>query len=107
MQVRDDNATESAALLPDRIQRRSTSSALEEGSADASAGESTAARREGKAIILREWTLPQCLCSLDYWILWSGLFIGIGSGFTLLNNFGAKPVYAGLRRLIFVQKATS
>lgn len=37
---------------------------------------------------LRQWNLLQCLMSFDYWALWLAEFIGIGSGFTFLNNLG-------------------
>lgn len=37
---------------------------------------------------LRQWNLLQCLVSFDYWILWLGMFMGIGSGFAFLNNLG-------------------
>ena len=33
-------------------------------------------------------TLPQCLGALDFWLLFSSLFIGTGAGFVLLNNLG-------------------
>lgn len=36
----------------------------------------------------RQWDLRQCVVSLDYWILWTSMYIGIGSGFTFLNNLG-------------------
>ena len=37
---------------------------------------------------LRQLTLPQCLLSFEYWVLWLAMYIGIGSGFTFLNNLG-------------------
>ena len=37
---------------------------------------------------LRQWNLPQCLLSFEYWVLWLAMYIGIGSGFTFLNNLG-------------------
>jgi len=36
----------------------------------------------------RQWNLRQCVLSLDYWMLWTSMYMGIGSGFTLLNNLG-------------------
>ena len=44
----------------------------------------------------RETTLRQSLCTLDFWLLWTGLFIGIGSGFTFLNNLGEQLPGCGL-----------
>lgn len=36
----------------------------------------------------RQWNLKQCVVSLDYWILWTSMYMGIGAGFTFLNNLG-------------------
>ncbi|CAK0743532.1 hypothetical protein CVIRNUC_001477 [Coccomyxa viridis] len=33
-----------------------------------------------------ELTLPQCLVTVNFWILWSALCVGMGAGFTMLNN---------------------
>ena len=30
--------------------------------------------------------------TLEYWLLWSALFVGIGAGFALLNNLGEIPL---------------
>ena len=75
------------ASSAERIQRRSTGAAVaeEEGALAASAEHrKEAAGGRGP----RETTLRQSLCTLDFWLLWTGLFIGIGSGFTFLNNLG-------------------
>ncbi|BDA41740.1 Protein NUCLEAR FUSION DEFECTIVE 4 [Coccomyxa sp. Obi] len=45
-----------------------------------------------------EYTLPQCLVSLNYWMLWSALMVGMGAGFTMLNNLGQMVEALGGRR---------
>ena len=50
-------------------------------------------RRSGEARkyhggVTRQWDLRQCVLSPDYWMLWTSMYMGIGSGFTLLNNLG-------------------
>ena len=50
----------------------------------ASAEDSAVRRKDA----LRQWNLPQCLLSFEYWVLWLAMYIGIGSGFTFLNNLG-------------------
>lgn len=80
---REENAASHEDRLPEQsyliARRRSgevTSQTLEEG------------EDESSFIDLRQYTLPQCLVSLDYWILWSAMYIGIGSGFVFINNLG-------------------
>lgn len=102
---------ESSSLLSspaagDRLQRRSTSSALDESvlgaSSSSSEGQPLTGQPSGSSktprapSVPREWNLQQCLVSVDYWMLWLALFTGIGSGFTLLNNFGNTSLLAFL-----------
>ena len=53
-------------------------------SSQASAVDSAGQRKHA----LKQWNLHQCMLSFDYWILWLAMYIGIGSGFTFLNNLG-------------------
>lgn len=86
----DDTPLLAAPEPGERLHRRTVSAPLEAGASCGDFAESQGPEdaKPSATTALRELTLPQCLCSVDYWMLWLALFIGIGSGFTLLNNFG-------------------